>query len=165
MVQAKGLATRILAYSAYADDAEIQGMLDAGAAGYVLKQEPPAKVIEAIRTVARGGKWFSQKVAARMAEWIYEPPGLSNELTEREEQVLRLLVKGVTDRESATELGITERTVRFHLQNIYSKLKVGRRTGAVAWAIRNGISEKKLREHLERYSTDSQRQHLLEMTG
>src|SRR5581483_11274574 len=141
MVREKGFAARILAYSAYEDDAEIRGMLDAGAAGYVLKEEPPAKVIEAIQTVARGGQWFSQRVAAKIAEWMYSSSSPLDELTKREQEILRLLTQGLTNQEMADQLGLAERTVRFHLRNIYAKLNVRRRSGAVAWALRNGYGE------------------------
>ena len=72
---------------------------------------------------------------------MYSSSGPLDELTKREQEILRLLTQGLTNQEIADQLGLAERTVRFHLRNIYAKLNVRRRSGAVAWALRNGYGE------------------------
>ncbi len=133
----RGLPGRILALSAYSDDDIIQGMLEAGAIGYILKDEAPATIVEAVRAAARGeGRW-SAAVASRLAAWAVRPAvsETAGDLTERERAVLHLLAKGWTNQRIAAELHISERTVRFHLRNIYDKVGVHTRTEATVWAI------------------------------
>lgn len=137
----QGHIARILAYSSHADDEYIRGMLASGAVGYVLKEEPPERVVEAILTVARGGRWFSQAILQHMATWASAAPSAIN-LTATEEWVLRMLTRGLMNQEMADELCLAETTVRFHLRNIYGKLGVKNRSGAAAWAVRNGFDKK-----------------------
>ncbi len=141
-IQKMGLPTRILAYSGYDDDDTVRGMLSAGAVGYVLKDEPPEKIIEAVRAVARGESWFSQAIAKQMATWATNDSSDSPKFTERELEVLRLLTKGKTNDCIATELNISERTVRFHLRNIFDKIGVHSRTEAALWAVQHHLNDK-----------------------
>jgi DNA-binding NarL/FixJ family response regulator len=127
----------ILALSAYHDDEYVFGLLSCGAAGYVLKEEALDTIVEAIRAAARGESWLSPKVAAKvMKRAISEEEEVT--LTERELEVLRLMAKGWSNKEIARELNITERTVKYHVGNIYSKLRVSSRTEAVMYALRRG---------------------------
>ena len=137
--RARGYTARMVAYSAHAKYDDIMGMLKSGAAGYALKSEPPEKIVEAVRTVAAGGTWYSQNIAAKMAEWIRHPPSVSGDLTMREVQVLELLRCGMTNQQIAAELSIAASTVRFHLRNVYIKLGVKRRGEAIAFAADQGI--------------------------
>jgi len=136
-VQKMGLQTNIIAFSAYDDEEYVRGMLEAGAVGYVLKDETPEKIVEAVRAVARGQGWFSPSIAARIAAWVREETMVSPKvkLTGQECKVLHSLASGKTNDCIATELGISERTVRFHLRNIYDKIGVRSRTEAVVWAV------------------------------
>lgn len=144
-VQRMCLQTKILAFSVYDDDEHVRGMLEAGAIGYLLKDETPARITDAVRAVAQGLGWFSPSIAARIAAWVREETTLSPkvELTEREKEVLRSLAKGLRNKQIAAELGICDVTVRFHLRNIYIRLGVQSRTEAVAWAIRDGLAGKR----------------------
>ncbi|HNR84180.1 response regulator transcription factor [Ottowia sp.] len=138
-----GLATRVLALSAYTDDAAIRGMVEAGAVGYLLKEEAPAAIVDAVRAAARGeGRW-SAAVASRLAAWAVRPEAseAGADLTSRELDVLRLLARGWDNQRIAGELQISEHTVRFHLRNIREKIDVQTRTEAAVWAVQSGFGE------------------------
>ena len=128
--------TRVLMLSAYDDEAHVRGLVEAGVAGYMLKEEAPASVADAIRAVVQGCTWFSQSVVQKLAQ-----PMESATLTQREQEVLRLLARGGTNRKIAEELCVAEITVRFHLRNIYNKIHVGTRAQAVRWAMQHGLGE------------------------
>lgn len=128
--------TRILVLSAYDDLVPVRALLRAGVSGYVLKDEATGPLIQAIKTVVRGGIWFSQAIARRLAQ-----PTNTPEFTERELDVLNILAQGASNEQIATQLAVTERTVRFHLKNIYRKIDVSSRGEAIAWAVRNGYGK------------------------
>lgn len=138
-----GLSTRVLALSAYSDDATIQSMVASGAVGYLLKEEAATAIVEAVRAAAHGeGRW-SARVASRLAAWAVRSASGKGDaaLTEREKAVLRLLARGWDNRRIGRELHISEHTVRFHLRNICEKIGVQTRTEAAVWAVRNGLGE------------------------
>lgn len=128
--------TRVLMLTAFDDEAHVRGLVEAGVAGYMLKEEAPTTVSEAIRAVMQGCTWFSQSVAQKLAM-----PTESTTLTQREQEVLRLLAHGETNQKIAEELCVAEITVRFHLRNIYSKIDAGTRAQAVRWAMQHGMGE------------------------
>jgi DNA-binding NarL/FixJ family response regulator len=86
-VKQRGWLTNILALSTYDDPVYVQGMLEAGAAGYVLKGEAPEKIVEAVRAAARGQNWFSPAIAAQIAAWTRQRQSKSAALTGRESAV------------------------------------------------------------------------------
>lgn len=133
-IQTEGWSTQIVALSAFDDDILVHRMLKAGAIGYVLKQEALERVVEAIQAAARGENWFSAPVATKIAAWARGKQ--PTQLTEHELDVMRLVVAGKTDRQIGWDLGLAERTVRYHLRNIYDKLGVNTRTEAVAQVMR-----------------------------
>ncbi len=139
-IQKMCLPTNILAFSAYDDEAYVRGMLEAGAVGYLLKDETPERIIEAVRAVADGKGWFSPAIARRIAAWVQREQSGLPKLTGRELTELRLLAKGKTNNCIAEELSISERTVRFHLRNIYDKIGVHSRTEAVVWAVQHQLT-------------------------
>jgi DNA-binding NarL/FixJ family response regulator len=130
--------TRVLALTAYDDDAYVRGLVGIGIAGYVLKDETIRTLVDAIRTVARGDPWFSQRVVAKVVSSTAETPGTTEgfSLTDRELEILRLIVAGKTEQEIGQALGIAERTVRYALRRIYDKLEVNSRIEAVVQAVR-----------------------------
>lgn len=132
----RGLPTRILALSAYGDEKHVRGMLDAGAVSYLLKDEAPSVIIAAVRAAARGQHWLSSAVRPWLAGQIPARP----DLTEREVAVLRLVASGKTNKEIARKLIVAERTVEFHLSNLFGKLGVASRIEAALWAKDNGLS-------------------------
>lgn len=137
--------TAILVLTAYDDDAYVFALLEAGAAGYLLKDVSTADLVEAIRAVQAGESMLHPAIARkvvnrfsrRVEEGSEEAP--FEELTERETEVLQLAGKGITNREIADSLSISRRTVQAHLSHIFSKLGVGSRTEAVVYALRKGL--------------------------
>jgi DNA-binding NarL/FixJ family response regulator len=120
-----------------------QGILEIinrGAAGYLAKDAALDAIVEAVRGIVREGCWVSPKVAAQMMRCAFSHQ-LKPQLTAREIDVLRLIALGKTDNCISRSLSISERTVRYHLQNIYDKLHVSRRGEAIAWAVRAGFAE------------------------
>jgi DNA-binding NarL/FixJ family response regulator len=138
----------VLVLTAYDDDQYIFAFLEAGAAGYVLKDVSANDLIEAIRTVHAGESVLHPAVARKVANYFArraakqrpEESEISafDRLTTREIEVLKLAAQGMTNREIAGELTISVRTVQGHLSSIFSKLGVGSRTEAVLYALREG---------------------------
>ncbi len=136
-LQEEGLPVRVLMLSAYNEARYIHASLAAGAVGYVLKSEAPQVIVQAIRKAARGEPYLSPPVALKVAERRTRKE--SEGLTPREVDVLRLVAQGLTNRGIAARLGITERTVEFHLTNILRKLGVTSRVEAALWAKERGL--------------------------
>ena len=132
---------RILVLTAYDENELVFGLLEAGAVGYVLKDEALETIEAAVRAVARGESWLSPKVAAKVMKKALGQEEAEEEaipLTERELEVLQLMAKGWSNKRIAKELGIGERTVAFHVENLLAKLGADNRTEAVVEAIRRG---------------------------
>ena len=132
----------VVALTVYDDDREVFAALCAGASGYLLKNTPPARLLESVREVVEGGAPMSPEVARRVIRLFREfrpPERASYHLTPQETELLRLLVEGHYYKTAADKLGITVHTVSFHLRNIYSKLEVHSKTEAVAKALREGL--------------------------
>jgi two-component system, NarL family, response regulator len=125
---------RLLILTTYDTDEDIYRGLSAGASGYLLKGTTAEELVSAVYTVYEGRKYIPSEVAAKLAERLN-----SNELTDREIEVLRLLAKGKNNLEIGEQLTITEGTVKFHLNNIFSKLQVKDRAQAVIVALRRGL--------------------------
>jgi NarL family two-component system response regulator LiaR len=136
--------TAVLILSAYDDDRYVLGLLEAGAAGYLLKNATGQEVIHAIRAVHAGEAVLHPAVAARLlaraAPSSSRPMSLDSEepLTERELEVLQLAAKGHSNKEIAKELFLSVPTVKAHFVNIFNKLGVGSRTEAVLYGLRMG---------------------------
>jgi DNA-binding NarL/FixJ family response regulator len=108
--------------------------LSAGACGYLLKHTPPAKLLEAIQDVYRGGSPMSGEIARKVVQSFQQPevkPDVSINLTKREEEILGFLARGFFYKEIAGTLFISVETVRTHIRNIYEKLQVRTRTEAI----------------------------------
>ena len=132
----------IVALTVYDDDDQVFAALCAGASGYLLKNTPPARLLESVREVVEGGAPMSPEVARRVISLFREfrpPERASYHLTPQETELLRLLVDGHHYKTAADKLGITVHTVSFHLRNIYLKLEVHSKTEAVAKALREGL--------------------------
>lgn len=132
--------TRILILTAYDDDPYIFAAFRAGASGYLLKTTTPDELCQAVRSIAAGESALSPSVAKKL---LNRATGKTTEdesleaLSERELDVLRLAAKGQSNKQIATTLSISDRTVQGHLANIYSKLHVSTRTEAVILAVRS----------------------------
>ena len=131
-----------LMLSVFDDDRRIFDALCAGASGYLLKKTLPERLIEGIRDIVAGGAPMSPEVATRVVDLFrnIRPPDTADyRLTPHETRLLQLLVEGHQYKTAADVLGITVRTVNFHIQQIYRKLQVHSKSEAVAKAIRNRI--------------------------
>ena len=117
---------RILVLTAYNDPGTVIGLLKAGADGYLLKDEDPAFIPEAVRSVSIGETWLSPTIPEQVAAILHENQGtsLGEALTDRELEVLRFLEEARANKEIALALQTSERTVEFHVSNILSKLGV-----------------------------------------
>jgi DNA-binding NarL/FixJ family response regulator len=132
----------ILALTVYDDDEKVFNAICAGASGYLLKNTPPARLMESIAEVSEGGAPMSPEIARRVVRLFREfrpPPAASYQLTPQETAVLKLLVEGHHYKTAANELGISTNTVSFHLKHIYEKLQVHSKTEAVAKALRERL--------------------------
>lgn len=132
----------VIALTVYDNDDKVFNALCAGASGYLLKNTPPARLLESIKEVVEGGAPMSPEVARRVIKLFrkFRPPeSASYSLTPQEMQLLKMLVEGHHKKTAAYELGISVNTVSFHLKNIYTKLQVHSKTEAVAKALREGL--------------------------
>jgi DNA-binding NarL/FixJ family response regulator len=132
----------ILALTVYDSDDQVFRALCAGASGYLLKNTPPARLLESLREVAAGGAPMSPEVARRVLRLFREftpPVQASYRLTPQELELLKLLVDGHHKKTAAAALGISVNTVSFHLKHIYEKLQVHSKTEAVAKALRERL--------------------------
>ncbi|HLF26819.1 MAG TPA: response regulator transcription factor [Anaerolineae bacterium] len=139
--------TRVLVFTAYDSDERILAAVQAGAQGYVLKGSPREQVFDAIRVVYDGGSLLQPAVASKLLKQVQsksergasdaaEQPGA---LTPREIEVLRQLAQGQANKQIAARLGISERTVKFHVSAIFRKLNATNRTEAVTLAAQRGL--------------------------
>ena len=134
----------VLVLTSFADDDEVFGVLAAGAGGYILKDTRPEQVVQAVRTIALGQAVFDSTIAARViagkGESGQSPDASMLELlSDRELEVLRLMAKGMSNKEIGRALWIGEATVKTHVSHVLHKLETPDRTQAVLTAIRAGL--------------------------
>ena len=132
---------RVLVFTAFDTDERIVGAVKAGAKGYLLKGAPRKEVFNAIRVISAGGSLLQPVVASKLMRHMSNQTNdeMVESLTGREGQVLDLLAQGMTNKEIASDLVITERTVKFHISSILGKLGAGNRTEAVTIAVQRGL--------------------------
>jgi DNA-binding NarL/FixJ family response regulator len=127
---------RFVVLTTYSRDAQVVRALRAGAAGYLVKSTLRKDLLNTIRTVHLGGKSISAEVAAELARHVLDEP-----LTERELEILKRVAGGTSNKEIASEFGLTEATVKSHLKNVMAKLGANDRTHAVLIAIKRGFMD------------------------
>ncbi|MBA4181113.1 MAG: DNA-binding response regulator [Anaerolinea sp.] len=140
-IKARAPATSVLVLSAYDDDQYVFALLEAGAAGYLLKDVHSSELIDAIRAVHAGEpvlhpaieRKVLQRFAARRVDGRED-----TRLSGRELDVLRLAARGASNKEIGGEMGLSARTVQAHLTHVFTKLDVASRTEAVIYALRRG---------------------------
>lgn len=133
---------RVIIVTAYDTDERIVQAVVAGAQGYLLKGAPREEIFRAIRVVYEGGSLLQPIVASKLMQHVSHQASQSadmNSLTPRELEVLRLLAQGKSNKQIAAELVITERTTKFHVSSIFSKLEATNRTEAVKIAVQRGL--------------------------
>jgi DNA-binding NarL/FixJ family response regulator len=126
-------SARILVFSNYAKGEEIYQAMKAGASGFVMKEMPLERLLEAIRAVHEGEQYIPPEIAMRVGERVLA------QLSPRELDVLQMLGRGLSNKEIGAQLGVVEGTVKIHITNIFSKLGVSDRTQALIKAIKRGI--------------------------
>jgi len=132
----------IVALTVYGDDENVFEAICAGASGYLLKNTPPARLLESIQEVVDGGAPMSPEIARRVVTLFrdFRPPErASYRLTPQETELLKLIVEGHHYKTAAHEMGISTNTVSFHLKHIYQKLQVHSKSEAVAKALREHL--------------------------
>lgn len=137
----KHAPVRTIVFTAFDTDERIVGAVQAGAQGYLLKGAPREEIFNAVRVVYAGGSLLQPVVASKLLRQVtgennHDDP---DALTPREQHVLKLLAQGLQNKEIAAELHITERTVKFYVSSILSKLGAGNRTEAVTIAVQRGL--------------------------
>jgi len=126
--------TRVIILSSFEADEDIYRSVQEGAMGYLLKDTPKSQMLEAIAAVHAGKRYIKGQIASRLAERM-----LRSSLTGRECEILEMIAKGLTNKQIASVLNISDNTVRNHLNSIMEKLEVSDRTEAVTTAIQQGI--------------------------
>jgi DNA-binding NarL/FixJ family response regulator len=138
----RGATTRVIAFTVFDTDDRIIGAVEAGAAGYLLKGAPSAELFEAIRIVHAGGSLLQPLVASTVMRHVAQqgrPTTQGVSLTERERDVIQRLARGMSNKEIAAALGVSERTVKFHVASLFTKLGASNRTEAVTRAVHAGL--------------------------
>ena len=136
------LQARVIIVTAYDTDERIVQAVVAGAQGYLLKGAPREEIFRAIRVVYEGGSLLQPIVASKLMQHVSQQASQSAEmdsLTPRELEVLQLLAQGKSNKQIAAELVISERTTKFHVSSIFSKLEASNRTEAVKIAVQRGL--------------------------
>jgi DNA-binding NarL/FixJ family response regulator len=136
-------SSRVIVLTSFAEDDRLLPAIQAGAAGYLLKDVEPRELARAVRAAHAGEALLDPAVAARLVDAIAQPPGEPppDRLTARERQVLALIGRGLSNKLIARELGISEKTVKTHVGHVLAKLGVTDRTQAALHAVRAGLVE------------------------
>lgn len=137
-ITAAGLPVRVVVLTTYEDDRDILRAVEAGAAGYLLKDMAREELTAAIRAAVRGETVLAPTVAGRLVDRLRTRPERPR-LSEREVAVLRLVAEGATNAEIGRRLFVAESTVKTHLLRVFGKLEVTDRTAAVTTAMRHGL--------------------------
>lgn len=136
IVKRAGIVTRCIVLTSFDTDEDIYRAVEAGADGYLRKDTSLREMLEAIRTVCSGRRYLPGPIALRLAERM-----MRSELTAREFEILKMLPKGLTNKQIGRALGISDNTVRNHVNSIIEKLEVADRTEAATVAIQRGLIE------------------------
>ena len=130
--------TAVLVLSSYTHAECVQQLLKAGAAGFLAKQTAANELPKAIREVRRGNRFFSPAITRQLQQ---EAKAANTELTFREAEVLQLVAEGLSNKQSASELGISIKTIEKHRQQVMNKLNIHEAAGLTRYALANGIVE------------------------
>ena len=139
---------KVLVLTSYGDDECVAQLMQAGAAGYLIKQTAANDLLKAIREVYRGNAFFSPSIAKRLRDQCRDafttgqPARKTGELTSREAEVLQLIAEGFSNKQIAAELGISIKTVEKHRQQVMNKLNIHDVAGLTRYAISKGLVER-----------------------
>jgi NarL family two-component system response regulator LiaR len=130
---------QVIALTSFKEGDLVKNILEAGAIGYLLKDVSAEELAQAIRAAHAGRATLSPEAAQALVETANQPPAPGLDLTEREREVLALMVEGLNNTQIAGRLTVSPSTIKSHVSNILSKLRVNSRTEAVALALRNRL--------------------------
>lgn len=139
-IRSRWPAIEVVALTSFAEEAKVRGALEAGAAGYLLKDADADQVAQAIRGAVAGQMHLDPTVARLLADSLRTPHRPADSLTAREREVLTLVAGGASNRQIAQTLVVSERTARTHVSAILAKLGLVSRTQAALWAVREGLA-------------------------
>ncbi|WP_404448921.1 response regulator transcription factor [Sutcliffiella horikoshii] len=141
-IMGRNIPSKVLILTSFSDQDHVIPAIRAGATGYQLKDVEPDQLIESIRAVHRGESQLHPKVTSHVMSHFAKGVGknLHEDLTKRELEVLAEIAKGKSNKEIASSLFITEKTVKTHVSNILAKLEVADRTQAALYAVKHGIA-------------------------
>jgi len=142
-------ATRILILSAHSDDEYVEQTAALGAAGYLIKQTSADRLAKAIRDVHAGKTVFSPTISRRLLDRHQRSPSGIARLSSREVEVLQLIAEGKANKQAASELGISIKTIEKHRQNLMSKLNIHDTAGLTRYAIAAGVIESAIKLTIE----------------
>jgi two-component system, NarL family, response regulator LiaR len=137
-------SARILVVTGFAESDRVYQAIKAGALGYILKDATREQLVQAIRDVAQGRASLQPSIAVKLIQEINHPSELlytADPLTRRELETIRLIARGLSNQEIATELFVNERTIAKYVSSILDKLHLANRTQAALYALREGITE------------------------
>jgi two-component system, NarL family, response regulator LiaR len=130
---------RVIALTSFKEKEYVEGALKAGASGYLIKNISAEELVNAIRRAAAGQPSLSPEAAQVLIQKVNEPPPPGQDMTDREKEILALMVEGLSNNEIAGRLIVSPSTVKFHVSNVLSKLDVTSRTEAVALAVKHKL--------------------------
>jgi len=127
----------VIALTTFQEPQQVTAALAAGARGYLVKDVEPEVLVAGIRAVVNGGAPLSPSVAAQLLRSAASQPTMVGSVTQRERQILRLIVAGQSNKQIGRELGISEKTVKSHCGRLFQRINVSDRTQAAVWATKN----------------------------
>ena len=133
-------SVNILVFTSYAEDSQVRDALAAGATGYLLKDALRDDLVRAVREVAAGRAWLHPQAQRQMLDWMRRAPSPIDRLTARERSVLALLAEGLSNKQIARQLDLTEGTVKGYVSQVLDKLGVADRTQAALLAHKEGMA-------------------------
>ena len=141
-IKALGYGTKVIALTSFQEDEQVIPAIQAGATSFLLKDVSPDDLVEAIRAAYRGEARLHPSVARKLMDQVSAAPAArppAGDLTEREREVLQQVAQGLSNREIAGKLVISEKTVKTHISSLLSKLNLDDRTQLAIFAIKNGL--------------------------
>jgi NarL family two-component system response regulator LiaR len=139
LIRKQSPAVQVLALTSFKEEILVQSALQAGAIGYLLKDVSADELAQAIRAAHAGRSTLSPEAAEALVHATSQPPATGTDLTDREREVLTLMVEGLSNTQIAARLAISPSTIKSHVSNILAKLRVASRTEAVTLALRNRL--------------------------